>query len=72
MKAELAAIIEKAPESGYWAFCPEIPGANGQGETAEEARENLREAVELVILDRREDMLRGVSEDSIEEKICIG
>jgi len=32
MKGELAAIIAKAPEDGYWAICPEIPGANGQGE----------------------------------------
>ena len=62
MKAELTAILEKAPENGHWSVCPEIPGANGQGETAEEAREHLREAVELVILDRREEMLRGVSE----------
>ena len=30
MKAELTAIIEAAIEGGYWAICPEIPGANGQ------------------------------------------
>jgi predicted RNase H-like HicB family nuclease len=29
MKAELTAIIEKAPEGGYWAFCLEVAGANG-------------------------------------------
>ena len=29
MKGEFTAIIEKAPEGGYWAACPEIPGANG-------------------------------------------
>jgi predicted RNase H-like HicB family nuclease len=33
MKAEFTAIIEAAPEGGNWSFCPEIPGANGQGET---------------------------------------
>ena len=33
MKAELTAIIEAAAEGGYWAICPEVPGANGQGET---------------------------------------
>jgi len=32
MKAELTAIIETAKEGGYWAICPEIPGANGQRE----------------------------------------
>ena len=31
MKAEFTAIIEKAPEGGYWAICPEIPGANWAG-----------------------------------------
>ena len=37
MKAEFTAIIEAAPEGGFWAICPEVPGANGQGETIEEA-----------------------------------
>lgn len=30
-----------APEGGFWAICPEVPGANGQGETLEETRELL-------------------------------
>lgn len=42
MKGELTAIIEAATEGGYWAICPEIPGANGQGETIEEAKESLK------------------------------
>ena len=29
MKGEFTAIIEPAPEGGYWAICPEVPGANG-------------------------------------------
>jgi predicted RNase H-like HicB family nuclease len=33
MKAEFTTMIEPAPEGGYWAICPEVPGANGQGET---------------------------------------
>jgi predicted RNase H-like HicB family nuclease len=52
MKGELTAIIEKAPEEGYWAICPEIPGANGQGESIEEAKESLKQAVMLIIEDR--------------------
>ena len=36
MKDELTAIIEAATEGGYWAICPEIAGANGQGETIAE------------------------------------
>jgi predicted RNase H-like HicB family nuclease len=56
MQAEFTAIIEKAAEGGYWAICPEIPGANGQGETIEEAKNNLKEAIELILKDRREDI----------------
>ncbi|CAD7777439.1 MAG TPA: type II toxin-antitoxin system HicB family antitoxin [Candidatus Desulfofervidus auxilii] len=72
MKAEFTAIIEPAPEGGYWAVCPEVPGANGQGETIEEAKNNLREAIELILEDRRQDILRGLPKDVIREKIVIG
>jgi predicted RNase H-like HicB family nuclease len=46
MKAEFTAIIEPAPEGGFWAICPEVPGANGQGETIEETKVNLRQAID--------------------------
>ncbi len=72
MKAEFTAIIEVAPEGGYWAICPEIPGANGQGETVEETKNNLIEAVELILEDRRLDILRGLPDDAIQEKILVG
>ncbi|MDR4521490.1 MAG: type II toxin-antitoxin system HicB family antitoxin [Nitrosomonas sp.] len=71
MKAAFTAIIEAAPESSYWAICPEVPGANGQGETIDEAKNNLKEAIELILEDRREDMMRGLSADAIREKIFI-
>jgi len=71
MKAEFTAIIEKAPEGGYWAICPEIPGANGQGETIEEAKKSLREAIELILEDRREDILRGLPENVIRDTVQI-
>ena len=71
MKAEFTAIIEEAPEGGYWAISPEIPGANGQGETIEEAKDSLREAIELILKDRREDVLRGLPEDVIRDKVQV-
>jgi len=71
MKGELTAIIEKAPEGGYWAFCPEIPGANGQGETIEEAKESLRQAVVLIIEDRLQDAKRGLPDDTIQDTIAV-
>jgi predicted RNase H-like HicB family nuclease len=45
---ELTAVYRKVPE-GYIGFVEELPGANTQGATLEEARRNLREAVELVM-----------------------
>ncbi len=72
MKAEFTAIIEAAPEGGFWAMCPEVSGANGQGETVEEATENLRGAIELILEDRRADVLRGLPEDAIQSKVRIG
>jgi predicted RNase H-like HicB family nuclease len=60
---QLTAVFVKVPEGGYVAFVEELPGANTQGATLEEARENLREAVALVIECNRElaeESLRGV------------
>ena len=70
MHNEFTAIIER---DGDWhiAYCPEIPGANGQGSTKDEARENLAEAIALILKDRREDGLRGVPPDAIRETVTI-
>ena len=46
MKGELTAVIEPAPEGGFWAICLELPGANGQGESIEEAKQDLQAAIE--------------------------
>jgi predicted RNase H-like HicB family nuclease len=43
------AVFVEEPEGGYSAYVEEIPGANSQGETLEEAKENLKEAVSLVL-----------------------
>ena len=72
MKAEFTAIIEPAEEGGHWAICPEVPGANGQGETIEEAKLSLRDAIELLMEDRITDILRGLPDDAIQDKVLIG
>jgi len=72
MKAEFTAIIEHAPEGGYWAICPEVPGANGQGETIEETKESLKAAIELILEDRMADIQRGLPDDAIQDKIIVG
>ena len=66
VKAEFTAIIEAAAEGGYWAICPEVPGANGQGETVEETKKNLVAAIELILEDRRADALRGLPDDALQ------
>ena len=71
MHNEFTAVIEK-DEGWYIAYCPEIPGANGQGKTVEDAKRSLADAVGLILEDRREDMLRGVPKNSIREVIQIG
>ena len=53
MAITLTAVFQKVPE-GYVGYVEELPGANTQGATLEEARENLKEAVELVLEANRE------------------
>ncbi|MDY0041788.1 MAG: type II toxin-antitoxin system HicB family antitoxin [Desulforhabdus sp.] len=72
MKGEFTAIIEVAPEGGFWAICPEVPGANGQGESIEEANASLRQAIELILEDRKDDILRGLPDDAIQDTVMIG
>ena len=68
MRNEFTAIIERDKE-WHIAYCPEIPGSNRQGRTIEECRENLAEAIALILEDRREDMLRGIPEDAVKEMV---
>ena len=70
MHNEFTAIIEK-DEDWYISYCPEIPGANGQGRSIEECKQNLAEAISLILGDRREDALRGVPSDATKEIISL-
>jgi predicted RNase H-like HicB family nuclease len=59
MHNEFTAVFER---DGEWfiAYSPEIPGANWQGRSKEEARQSLADAIALILQERREDGLRGV------------
>ncbi|HUT55846.1 MAG TPA: type II toxin-antitoxin system HicB family antitoxin [bacterium] len=70
MHNEFTAIIEKDGE-WYIAYCPEIPGANGQGRTKEESLKSLSDAINLILQDRREDASRGLPENAIREVITV-
>jgi predicted RNase H-like HicB family nuclease len=71
MKNEFTAVIER---DGDWhiAYCPEIPGANGQGRTVDEAKTSLADAIALILEDRREDGLRGAPSDAIQSTVVVG
>jgi predicted RNase H-like HicB family nuclease len=70
MRNEFTAIIEKDGD-WYIAYCPEVPGANGQGRTIEESRESLVEAIALILEDRREDALRGLPADAVRDVVIV-
>ena len=70
MHNEFTAVFER---DGDWvvAYSPEIPGANGQGKTKEEARQNLSNAIALILEDRREEGLRSVPQDAERETVTV-
>ena len=63
MRHEFTAVFER-DEDWVIAYSPEMPGANGQGRTKDEARESLQQAIALLLLDLREDGLRGVPDEA--------
>ncbi len=71
MEINLTAVFQKVPE-GFIGYVEELPGANTQGDTLEETRENLKEAVELVFEANRrlaEEALAGI--DVIREPLLL-
>jgi len=65
MKEQLTAVFQQVPE-GYIAFVEELPGANSQGDSLEEARTNLQEAVQLVL-----ESNRALVEETLRNKTVI-
>jgi len=67
---EFTAVVE---QDGEWfiAYSPEMPGANGQGRTKEEALSSLADAIRLILDDRRADGLRGVPEGAAIETVTV-
>jgi predicted RNase H-like HicB family nuclease len=70
MRNEFTAVIE---QDGEWfvGWSPEISGANGQGRTVGECRDSLGAAIRLILEDRREDGLRGVPPEAIQETVTV-
>lgn len=70
MEYRFTAVFEKG-EKYYIGYCIEIPEANGQGETLEECKENLKEAIKLVIDDRNQSITKYLDRDAIKEEILV-
>lgn len=70
MVNEFTGVFEK---DGQWyiGYCPEVPGANGQGRTLEECRQNLADAIKLILQDRREQGLAGIPDDATTETVTV-
>lgn len=71
MSNRFTAILERDGD-WYIAYCPEVPGANGQGRSKQEARESLADAIDLIFRDRREDAFRGLPEDAERDTVAVG
>ena len=71
MRNEFTAIFERE-DDWYIAYCPEIPGANGQGRSKAAARASLAKAIALILEDRREDALRGVPPEAERDTVAVG
>jgi predicted RNase H-like HicB family nuclease len=71
MHNEFTAIVE---QDGPWyvAYCAEVPGANGQGETPDECLASLRAAIALILEYRREESLRALPPDARQELVVVG
>jgi len=72
MANDFTAIVEPAPEGGFWAYCPEVAAANGQGETVEETLDDLAAAIEFVLETLRERGLKSASAEARRETVRVG
>lgn len=71
MRNEFTFVTER---DGDWviAYCPEIPGGNGQGRTKQDALDNLAQAIALILDDRRADGLRGLPDGAVHGTLTVG
>ena len=70
MQNEFTGVVERDDE-WFIAYSPEVPGANGQGKTQEEALQSLSDAIALILEDRREEGLRGVPSEAVRTTVTV-
>ncbi len=72
MRNEFTAILQPGDDGWWVAQCPEVPGANGQGRTPDEARTDLAAAIELMLEFLRDEALKDLSPAARKETVVIG
>lgn len=72
MDSELTIVFEPAEEGGYTAYIPEVPGAISEGETMEEAREMVLDALHELTAYRRELALKSKTSATVFEHVAAG
>jgi hypothetical protein len=70
MKREFTIVIEPAEEGGFTAYIPEVPGAVSEGDTLDEARETVLEALRDLTLYRREAALRAAGPKALVDRFA--
>jgi predicted RNase H-like HicB family nuclease len=70
MHNEFTAIVEQDGPL-YVAYCAELPGANGQGQSRAACLENLRQAIPLILDYRREESLRSLPPEAEQEVLIL-
>mgnify|MGYP003598400339 CR=1 FL=1 len=70
MDSNLTIVFEPAAEGGFTAFIPEVPGAISEGETVEEAREMVLDALHTLTAYRREVAMMGKTPAALIERIA--
>lgn len=68
---DFTAILEPDEAGGFAAFCAEVPGANGQGDTEQAAIDNLVAAIKLMLQCHRDEAFSEMSEDARCVKVSI-
>jgi len=68
---EMTAVFEPCEEGGFIAYVQEIQGINTQGETIEEAKENLADAVNLVFEEMRATVRKGITKKMITQTMSF-
>ena len=68
---EYSVVVHDAEEGGYWVEVPALPGCYSQGESVEEALENVREAIELYLEALREEGAQIPRDDEIVFKVTV-